>query len=80
MEETKVSVSRRGFLVNLGKMAAGAAASATALSFAVSKGEASTAAAPSEAHDCSILGAPIRKLDLDALDKQGYESFKRGLY
>lgn len=80
MDETKVSVSRRGFLVNLGKLAATAAASATAIGFVATKTETPAAAAPAESHDCSILGAPVRKLDLDALDKQGYDSFKRGLY
>ena len=80
MDETKASVSRRGFLVNLGKLAAGAAASATAIGFVATKTETTVSAAPSESHDCSILGAPFRKLDLDAVEKQGYDSFKRGLY
>ncbi len=80
MDETKVSVSRRGFLVNLGKLAAGTAAGATALSFVATKGEAANSAAPSEEHNCLILGAPIRKLDLDAVEKAGYDAFKRGLY
>ncbi len=80
MDETKVSVSRRGFLANLGKLAAGAAAGATAFTFVATKSEAATSASPSEGHDCSILGAPFRQLNLDALDKQGYDSFKRGLY
>ncbi len=80
MDETKVSVSRRGFLTNLGKLAAGAAVSATALSFVATESEAANGAAPSEGHECSILGAPFRKLDLDAVEKQGYDGFKRGLY
>ncbi len=80
MDETRVSVSRRGFLVNLGKLAAGTAAGATALSFVATKSEAANSAAPSEGHNCSILGAPFRALDLDAVEKQGYDSFKRGLY
>ena len=80
MDETTMSVSRRGFLVNLGKMAAGAAAGATALTFVATKGEAAKSEAPSEGPVHSILGAPFRKLDLDAVEKQGYDSFKRGLY
>ncbi len=80
MDDTRVSVSRRGFLANLGKLAAGAAAGATALSFVATKSEASNGASPSSSRDCTILGAPFRKLDLDAVEKQGYDSFMRGLY